>query len=120
MTNARSIHIGLNNVDPDGYNGWDGQLSGCVNDANDMQAIADGLGYTSLLLIDSDANCSRVISEIGQAADDLQSGDILFLSYSGHGGQVNDVNGDEDDALDETWCLWDRQLIDDELYCLWS
>src|SRR6185369_3810224 len=26
----------------------------------------------------------------------------------------------EDDALDETWCLWDRQLIDDELYCLWS
>lgn len=120
MTNARSIHIGLNHVDPDAYNGWDGELSGCINDATDMKSIADGLGYTSTIITDSDATSCRVISEIGQAADELQSGDILFLSYSGHGGQVDDVNSDEDDSLDETWVLYDRQLIDDELYCLWS
>src|SRR6266480_677075 len=88
MANARSIHIGLNNVNPDAYNGWDGALSGCINDANDMQAIADGLGYQSLLLTNSDATADRVIAEIGQAATDLQPGEILFLSYSGHGGQV--------------------------------
>jgi metacaspase-1 len=117
---ARSIHIGLNNVDPNAYNGWDGALSGCINDANDMHAIAVGLGYQSLLLTDSDATADRVIAEIGQTAADLQSGDIFFLSYSGHGGQVDDVNGDEEDALDETWVLWDRQLIDDELYALWG
>ncbi len=120
MTTAKSIHIGLNHVDPDGYNGWDGELSGCINDATDMQSIADGLGYTSTLLIDSDATSCRVISEIGQAADELQSGDILFVTYSGHGGQVDDVNGDEDDSLDETWCLYDRQFIDDEIYSLWT
>ncbi|MBL8529394.1 MAG: caspase family protein [Burkholderiales bacterium] len=120
MANARSIHVGLNYVDPDAYNGWNGELSGCINDARDMQAIADGLGYASLLLTDSEATSSRFISEVGQASADLTSGDILFLSYSGHGGQVDDVNGDEDDALDETWCLWDRQLIDDELFSLWS
>lgn len=120
MPNARSIHIGLNYVDPGAYNGWDGELSGCINDATDMQSIADNLGYSSTRLIDSEATSYRVISEIGQAADELESGDILFLSYSGHGGQVDDVNGEEDDILDETWCLWDRQLVDDELYCLWS
>jgi len=29
---------------------------------------------------------------------------------------VPDVSGEESDKLDETWCLYDGQLIDDELY----
>jgi peptidoglycan hydrolase-like protein with peptidoglycan-binding domain len=33
---------------------------------------------------------------------------------------VQDVNTDESDVLDETWVLWDRQVIDDELYGLWA
>jgi hypothetical protein len=60
-----------------------------------------------------------VRSEIERAAATLQSGDIFFLTYSGHGGQVPDVNDDEPDHNDETWCLFDGQLIDDELYALW-
>ena len=44
------------------------------------------------------------------------AGDLFFLSYSGHGGQVPDINGEEADSKDETWCLYDGQLIDDELY----
>src|ERR1043166_7960133 len=119
MPTGRSIHIGLNHVDPDAYFGWDGALSGCINDARDMQAIADRLGYSSLLLLDSQAVSSRVIEAIGSAAQRLTPGDILLLTYSGHGGQVEDVNGDEPDAQDETWVLWDRQLLDDELYALW-
>ena len=27
-----------------------------------------------------------------------------------------DTSGEEVDRQDETWCLWDGQLIDDELY----
>lgn len=46
----------------------------------------------------------------------LKAGDLFFLTYSGHGGQVPDLNGDEADKKDETWCLFDGQLIDDELY----
>lgn len=115
-----SIHIGLNHVDPTCYNGWDGQLSGCINDATDMKSIADSLGYQSLILTDGQATSSNVIAQIGGAAQELTDGDILFLTYSGHGGQVPDVNGDEDDGQDETWVLYDRQLIDDELYALWS
>ena len=47
-------------------------------------------------------------------------GDFFLLTYSGYGGQINDVNNDEPDALDETWALYDRQLIDDELHEVWS
>ena len=36
------------------------------------------------------------------------------MSYSGHGGQTPDLNGDEPDRKDETWCLHDGQLIDDD------
>jgi len=53
----------------------------------------------------------------------LESGDILFLSYAGHGGQVPDRNSefmDELDEMDETWCLYDRELVDDELYAFWA
>ena len=47
-------------------------------------------------------------------------GDIFFLTYSGHGGQAPDLNGDEPDGKDETWCLYDGELIDDELYSSWG
>lgn len=120
MTKGISIHIGLNQVDPNAYSGWDGRLSGCINDANAMKGIADGLGYQSIILTDGQATSDRVIEEIARAAQSLSSGDILLLTYSGHGGQVQDVNGDEDDGQDETWVLYDRMVIDDELYSLWS
>jgi len=120
MPKGISIHIGLNHVDPTRYNGWDGALSGCINDATDMKGIADKLGYASQLYTDAQATCACVVSSIGKAAQQLDGGDILLLTYSGHGGQVADVNGDEPDSLDETWVLWDRMLLDDELYNLWA
>jgi hypothetical protein len=120
MSNAISINIGLNHVDPDQYNGWDGQLSGCVNDALAMRKIADDLGYVSTMILDEEATADRIISEIGQAAWNLDENGIVLISFSGHGGQMTDANGDESDGLDETWVCYDRQLIDDELYNLWN
>ena len=120
MPRGISIHIGLNFVDPARYNGWDGQLSGCINDARDMKAIADGIGYQSSIMTDSQATAATVLQAIGQAAQQLDTGDTLLLTYSGHGGQVPDANGDETDGQDETWVLWDRMVVDDELFALWS
>jgi hypothetical protein len=121
MATALSIHIGLNGVDPSAYNGWAGTLSGCVNDANAMKAIADSLSFTSTLLLDQSATSSAVIQAIGAAAQQLNSGDILFVSYSGHGGIVDDATGGEpgDGGKDETWVLYDRMVLDDELQQLW-
>lgn len=120
MTQGLSIHIGLNRVDPAAYNGWNGQLAGCVNDATAMQTIAQNCGYQSTLLLNEQATAAAVTEALGRAAQQLAAGDMLLLTYSGHGGQIPDVNGDEEDGLDETWVLYDRMLIDDELYQLWS
>ena len=31
-----------------------------------------------------------------------QPGDVVFVSFSGHGGNTEDLDGDEDDGWDET------------------
>ena len=111
-----SLHVGLNTVDPAHYGGWDGQLSACEFDANDMAAIAGAAGMKCTTLLTKAATRDRVLGGLRDAARKLKAGDLFFLSYSGHGGQVPDVSGDEPDKQDETWCLYDGQLIDDELY----
>jgi metacaspase-1 len=122
MTDARgiSLHIGLNKVDPQHYQGWDGELQGCENDANDLAAIAKAAGFETTVLLTKEGTVKAVKKAISAAAGALGRGDFFFLTYSGHGSQVPDTNGDEADQRDETWVLYDRQLVDDELYELWS
>jgi hypothetical protein len=116
-----SIHIGLNSVDPGHYGGWSGKLKACEFDAKDMAAVAEDKGFETETLLTKQGTAKAVKDAIGRSAAELNEGDILFLTYSGHGGQVPDRNGgDEPDRQDETWVLFDRQLVDDELYGLWS
>ena len=115
MGKGISLNIGLNSVDPNHYGGWDGQLAGCENDANDMADIASASKLDVKKLLTKDATVDNVKSSIQEAAQSLVPNDYFFLSYSGHGGQLRDENNDEDDYLDETWCLYDRQFVDDEL-----
>ena len=119
-TKGISIHIGLNQVDPAHYQGWDGKLNGCENDAKSMQAIAERQGFASQLILTHKATVKHVKQALSDAAEQLESGDMLLLTYSGHGGQIPDLNNDEDDNLDETWVLYDREFIDDELYALFG
>jgi hypothetical protein len=123
MAKGLSVHIGLNRVDPAHYHGWDGALRACENDARDMCELARQAGFeSSEVLLTEDATADNVAKAFADAAERLADGDIFFGTYSGHGGQVPDLNGDEpvDEALDETWVLYDRQLVDDELFDLWS
>ena len=115
-----SIHFGLNRVDPDHYQGWDGALQGCVNDARALDAIAKGAGFETSVLLDDEVTADAATAAIASAAEGLDADDLFLLTYSGHGSQVPDGNSDEPDRLDETWVLYDRQLVDDELYALWS
>lgn len=113
---AISLHIGLNAVSAAAYAGWDGPLAACEFDAKDMAAVAQSRGMNYSLLLTRKATRAKVLAGLRRAAKSLRAGDLFFLSYSGHGGQVPDVSGDEADKQDETWCLFDGQLIDDELY----
>ena len=113
-----AIAIGLNAIDPAHY-GTNGALSGCEPDANDMASIASALNYQVTKLLTAQATRQAVLAAIDDHAQRLVAGDLLVVSYSGHGGQVPDQNGDEADLLDETWCLYDGQLLDDELHAAW-
>ncbi|QKV91162.1 caspase family protein [Streptomyces sp. NA02950] len=122
MATGISVHIGLNQVDPAAYDGWSGELNACEQDATDMAGLADNAGFdVTDPLMSPAATAEAVISALEAAAGRLVRGDILFLTYSGHGGQVPDLNHDETgDRLDETWVLYDRQLVDDELFDLFG
>jgi metacaspase-1 len=120
MAQGIALHIGLNRVDPNHYAGWDGELVACEADARDMNALATKAGYEATMLLTKDATAKNVTDAITAAADRLASGDAFLLTYSGHGGQVADKNREEADRRDETWVLYDRQLLDDELYALWG
>src|SRR5215218_6243604 len=121
MPKGMSLHIGLNAVDPKHYAGWSGDLVACEADAEDMAAIAKEKKYAVKMLLTNKATRNAVSAEIARAAKTLKAGDIFFLTYSGHGGQLPDRNGDEiDDHQDETWCRDDGEIVDDELNDLYT
>lgn len=117
---GHSFHIGMNVLDKKHYAGWDGALRAPEADAKSMLKVAEKSGFTnSTILLSKEATRQTVLDAFAQLAKSAQPGDLVFISYSGHGGQVKDMNDDEADFKDETWCLYDGQLIDDEIYwCL--
>jgi hypothetical protein len=118
MPKGLALTIGLNAVDPKHYAGWDGTLNACEADADDMADIAKMRKFTVKTLLTKTATRVKVLAEIKAASKSLKAGDIFMLTYSGHGGQIPDLNHDEPDRKDETWCLYDGELVDDELFGL--
>lgn len=118
MAKGYSLIIGLNEVDPKHYAGWEGKLDQPENDATAICKLAETAGFKTKCFLTVQATRERINQEMQAAADQLQPNDIFFIYYSGHGGQVPDLDGDEEDGMDETWCLYNGQLIDDEIHYL--
>ncbi len=116
----RALCMGINN-----YPGTHMDLHGCVNDANDWAAELAGRGFAVSKLIDSQATKAAMVSAIQSLIGSAVSGDVVVITYSGHGTYVPDTNGDEIDGLDEALCPYDLQtgggaLVDDEINTLFS
>ena len=120
MAKGIALTIGLNAVDPKHYAGWSGELKACEADANDMANIAKSKKFQVETLLTKEATRAKVKGMISKVAKDLKSGDIFMLCYSGHGGQLPDLNNEELDERDETWCLFDGQLVDDEINSMFA
>lgn len=112
-----SLHIGLNAVDPGHYAGWSGNLTACEKDMEDMAALSQRAGFSQrAVLRTAQATRAAIVEHLQTLALSASSGDLILVTYSGHGGQVPDLGGDEPtDGLDDTWCLYDGQFLDDEL-----
>ena len=120
MSKGISIHIGLEYIDPEHY-GSDGALRTCGKDCLDMKDIAEAQNFESItVFLNEEGTRDAVTNAINLASKALVTGDMLFISYSGHGASIPDKSGDEEDGKDESWCLFDGYLLDDELYALWT
>lgn len=124
MPKGISIHIGLNELDVGHYKSRFA-LAGCLADAHAMRDLAAAAGFEPHLIVGEQATAQAVIDAIHEAAPRVGSDGILMVTYSGHGSRVRDLGDDPfdidlHDGWDETWCLYDRQLVDDELYACWD
>jgi hypothetical protein len=132
---AQALCVGINEFGNLPSANW---LNGCVNDANDMAAMLrtrPGFSRRNItVLTDKDATKANVMAKLTDMIGKAKAGklDHVVFSFSSHGTQVPDQNGDEAvDHVDEAFACydiaskgsdWDRDtvIVDDELHALLS
>lgn len=93
-------------------NGWTS-----INGDNDIALVRDILfanGFSDNNIYEL-RNAEATASAIRQGFDNLitlvQKGDIIYIHFSGHGQQVTDLDGDEEDGFDEAWIPIDAPFL---------
>src|SRR4051812_32205309 len=113
MSLGVSLHIGLKRVAPGHYPGVP-KLVGCENDARAMERLAKLAGFKTMVLIDEAATAEAVLGAIHAAAPKIGGSGILMITFSGHGSVMNGNTIPSFPGNHETWCLYDRELVDQE------
>lgn len=114
-TNKKALMIGIN------YVGTPYQLNGCINDVTSMSAkLKTSYGFENITTLTDETPVKptrvNILSEFTKLLANAQSGDLLFVLYSGHGSNVIDKNGDEADGRDEMIITSDlKGILDDDL-----
>jgi metacaspase-1 len=104
-----------------------GDLPGARNDARDFRNVLiaqKGFAAENIhMVLDQEATRDRLVSELTSWLPSVvKPGDLVVFFFAGHGSQMWDTNGDEEDGLDETICPTDvvkgdtrNDIPDDEL-----
>ena len=114
-TNKKALMIGIN------YVGTPYQLNGCINDVASMSAkLRSDYGFANITALTDETPIKptrdNILREFTNLLANSQSGDMLFVLYSGHGSNVIDRNGDEADGRDEMIITSDlKGILDDDL-----
>jgi hypothetical protein len=107
-------------------------LKGSVNDVNSMRGmLISRYGFRAedvQVLTNSQATRNAVLNTFERwLIHGTKEGDMVFFYFSGHGTQIPDQNGDEEDGMDEALCPYDlvpvgassalesRAILDDEI-----
>lgn len=107
------------------------KLQGSLNDIETMrQILLTRWGFADkhiVVVTDEAATRTGMLTALEQLAKDTGPNDTVYFHFSGHGSQVEDLNGDEpDDHLDETLVPQDgrtpgvRDITDDELDAIFA
>lgn len=117
------LAIGIND-----YLGRSNDLSGAVNDAEDIAAALRIAGAAEVVLLtDAEATKAAIEAAWRRLLDGAAPGDTIVFSYAGHGGQEPEPEGrnGEADGLNETFVLAGYQsfgpgvaerIVDDEVF----
>lgn len=104
-----------------------GDLPGSVNDARNVREVLQSRwGFRPdhvRMLLDRDATRAGIRAELAERLPSVVGpSDLVVFYFAGHGSQAWDLNGDEEDGLDETLAPYDAQrgsteadITDDEL-----
>jgi len=111
----RAVTIGANRVDPSAYDGWEGKLPDCEYDATKAADLWKSYGIPTITLLTENATRNKCYEALKKSISELQTGDLLIVWISGHGGQMPDYSGDETDQLDEYVCAYDGAVTDDTI-----
>lgn len=97
----------------------DQPLQGCVNDSNRWADALGRNGFEIRPLRDKQATRDAMQGALKRLVEEARNGDELVFQYSGHGAQLPDVSGDEDERFDEAFVPFDyrkgQMLIDDDV-----
>jgi len=115
----RALIVGINNYHPS----LDCDLNGCVNDADNLyMRLSESFGFQASnikLLLNHEATQQGIMDGLDWLVTNTIPGDNLVFTFSGHGSQVPDYNGDEIDGYDEIICPydlnWENSFTDDIL-----
>lgn len=121
-----AIVVGINDYENFGDE-IGGDLYGAVNDAESIRdVLVARWGYRPEainLLLDGAATRDAIVAAFTEWAPSVvRPGDQFFFFFAGHGSQMWDTDGDEEDGLDETFCPVDvikgsteKDIPDDQL-----
>ena len=80
-----------------------------------VQQMMQKAGYADIkTLVNKQATKAGIVTAFKKLTANCKSGDIVYIHFSGHGQQVTDVNGDEEDGWDEAWIPYDAYMRYDE------
>lgn len=117
MPRAVSIHIGVNQPSERSPGRRLGQSE---TTAWRMAGLAGQAGYHSIQVLRGPAATRHAVNgALAGAAGILEHGDTLLVSFSGHGDHTRSHNFDERTGCDQSWCLHDGHLLDDQLAGYW-
>ena len=76
-----------------------------------VKAMLKDVGYKDIvILVNKQATKAEIVKAFHKLVSKCNKGDIIYIHFSGHGQQMTDVNGDEEDGLDEAWIPYDAYL----------
>jgi hypothetical protein len=101
------------------YIGTQYQLRGCINDVENIQnKLKTQYSFDNILIMSDNTSKkptkANILDEIKNLLTSANSGDKLFLAFSGHGTYTKDTSGDEKDGLDEMFVPLDFNCISDD------